>query len=369
MRKTDPLLIHPQRVLVIATRQIGDVLLTTPLIRSLRNGYPEAEIDILVYEKTDGGLQGNTDLNRIIRIPERPDRKTLFGLFKRLFRRYDLTVNVQGTDRASLYGLVASKAHRVGILFSDRKQESWKKWLLDRWVLLDNLHTHTVEQNLQLADCLGLERQTDVIPPNADQSHRILEQCGLSADSEFVVLHPFPRFRYKDWHFQGWVSVIRALLARDIPILLSGGPGQHEKNYCASLVACIEDDRVTNLAGQTSLAELADVISLARAYVGPDTAVTHLAAATGTPTITFFGPSNPEKWGPWPNGFSQTVLTPWKNRQARQSDGNVILLQGEGDCVPCHLEGCDRHRESRSRCLETLNAQRIIDELDRILGR
>lgn len=359
----------PSSILVIATRQIGDVLLTTPLIRTLRQGYPSAQLDSLVYENTEGILEGNPDIDNIIRIPEHPNKKEYQAIIRQLFRKYDLTVSVQGGDRATIYSLFAGNNKRVAILHTDRWQERWKQWLLDDWILLDNINTHTVIQNLKLADCLGLERHYQVVPPTPDQTafSDYLSSLPFSPErTPFVVLHPFPRFRYKDWHFSGWVEVIRYLLTTNKKIILSGGPGRAEIEYCRSLAAIADSDYVINIAGTTSLSILAALLNHADAFIGPDTAVTHLAAATSIQTIVLLGPTNPMKWGAWPVACTLEQGSPWINKTPRQELGNVVLLQGSGDCVPCFEEGCDRHKESLSQCLQTFQAQRVINELMRL---
>jgi heptosyltransferase-3 len=125
-------------------------------------------------------------------------------------------------------------------------------------------------------------------------------------------------------------------------------------------------ESVLNLAGRLNFAEVAELLKQAKLYVGPDTAVTHLAAAVGTPTLAIYGPTNPLKWSPWPQGWAEDA-NPFARQALFQRNGKVVLLQGEGVCVPCHEEGCDRHKDSASRCLDTLAAARVIDAARRLL--
>ena len=115
---------------------------------------------------------------------------------------------------------------------------------------------------------------------------------------------------------------------------------------------------IENMAGKLSLAQNAFLISRAKFYVGPDTALTHMAAALGIPTIALFGPSNPVKWGPWPKRYAEN-RNPY-HMTGTQRVKNVLLLQGNGHCVPCILEGCERHNASLSDCLQNLPATRVI---------
>jgi heptosyltransferase-3 len=121
-----------------------------------------------------------------------------------------------------------------------------------------------------------------------------------------------------------------------------------------------------NAAGKLTLGASACLVSRARIFVGPDTAMTHIAAALGTPTVALYGPTNPVKWGPWPRGHAPAA-NPWR-RCGSQQVRNVILLQGSGACVPCHHEGCERNIGSTSDCLQQLPAARVIAAVEHILG-
>ncbi|SJM91737.1 Lipopolysaccharide heptosyltransferase III (fragment) [Crenothrix polyspora] len=139
-------------------------------------------------------------------------------------------------------------------------------------------------------------------------------------------------------------------------MVLSGGALQEELDYIAAIAQKLPADTV-NLAGQTSLAQLAHILARAKLYIGPDTGITHLAAATAVPVLALYGPTNPIKWSPWPYSFDQDK-NPF-SRVGCQKVNNVSLIQGKADCVPCQMEGCERHRQSYSRCLDTLAVEQV----------
>lgn len=341
----------PRRILVICTRRIGDVLLTTPLMGSLRRAWPEAEVHALVFRGTEGVLAGNPDIDRVIAVPERSRWQQRLKELAGLWKRYDLAVSAVPSDRARIYGWAAAR-HRLGFAgeaSADGGQQARNFWLDDA-LPFDDLHTHTVDMALQLADRLGIPRVGEVVPPRGDGSL----PAGVSAP--FAVLHPYPKFNYKMWRPEGWVALARALQERGLAVWLSGGPEAAEVDYCRAIAA---EAGVGCLAGQLSLAATTDLLRQARLFVGPDTAASHLAAACGIPTLALFGPSNPVKWGPWPAGW-QGPGSPWAFVGSGRV-GNVQLLQGAGDCVPCRLEGCDRHTASYSRCLTEMTAERVIE--------
>ena len=96
---------------------------------------------------------------------------------------------------------------------------------------------------------------------------------------------------------------------------------------------------VRRLDGKLTWPELTAVLAGARAFIGPDTSVTHLAAAAGCPTVALYGPTDPRLWGPWPaNGLD----APWNAAATSQQRGNVWLVQNPLPCQPCQHEGCLR---------------------------
>lgn len=337
----------PQRILIVCTRRIGDVLLVTPLIRSLRRAWPQAQIDALVFRGTAGVLEGNPDVSELIAVPERSSKTTRWRELRQLWNRYELSFSCVPSDRARLYAWAASRRH-LGMLAAN--ESTAKQRLMDDSVCFDDINTHTVSMGLQLADLAGVARCPEVVPPTAGGN------LPPGIGQAFAVLHPFPKFNYKMWTEAGWFALARALQNRGLQVVLTGSNEAEEVAYCQRLATA---SGALCLAGKLSLAQTADLLRRSALFVGPDTAVTHIAAACGIPTVALFGPSNPVKWGPWPSSHD-LIDSPWQLVGSARH-GNVTLLQGSGDCVPCRLEGCDRHLASWSRCLQEMPAARVID--------
>lgn len=331
-------------ILLLVLRRLGDVLLATPLLRSLRRAYPDATIDVMVYAGQESILEGNPDCSSVIPVEAYPDRASYVRLVRRLWRRYELALTTQANDRSHLYAFLFAR-RRVGLVPDLRWSSFWKRASCSKHVLLDDMNTHTVIQNLVLADLLGIPRCYQVVPPAGNFPAGNFEN--------YAVLHPYPKFNYKQWTREGWTSLIDWLRGQGLRVVLTGGPDPDEKAYNAALVPKGE---ALDLSGKLSLGALSALYRKARLYVGPDTSTTHIAAACGAPTLALYGPTNPVKWGPWPaNYVLEAKLSPY-GRRGSQRVGNVLLLQGVqpvdlGRCVPCHLEGCERHIRSYSRCL------------------
>ena len=129
----------------------------------------------------------------------------------------------------------------------------------------------------------------------------------------------------------------RARRARS-SVIATGGPADAERHYLDDVWSGAP---VTRLDGRLDWGQLAGLLSKACVYIGPDTSVTHLAAAAGCPTVALYGPTDPRLWGPWPAGGS-IELGGGGNVQNR---GNVWLVQNPLPCMPCQLEGCERRLE------------------------
>jgi heptosyltransferase-3 len=364
MKNNQSLYPKPQKILVIAMRYLGDVLLTTPLLHSLRQAYPDAQLDVLVFRNTASMLEGNPDVDHIITTPNRPKFLDYRQLFRQIFRQYDLAITTQSGDRPFLYTMLAAPL-RVAAVPPKNTTGWWKRFFVQHWTEFDDDNTHTVLQHLKLLDLIEVPRCFLLVPPQVDNTRQLAEQFPFLADNtHYAVLHPHPQWTYKQWTVAGWIEIGLYLKELGLKLVLSGGSAQEEIDYVANIQRQLPDDTI-NLAGRVSLAQLASIIAQAKLYIGPDTGITHLAAATGIPVIALYGPTNPVKWAPWPIGYNQNI-NPFQ-KTGSQHVHNVSLIQGKGDCVPCHLEGCDKHQQSRSQCLDLLSPQRVKKIIDQVL--
>ena len=354
----------PEQILLVVTRRIGDVLLATPLIRSLHRAWPRAKIDVLVFEGTEGVLAGNPDIRHALSVKHRPPFGEHLRFLAKIWRKYDLALSAIPGDRPTLYACIAGK-YRVGMIPAEGGQQ-WKKRLLSRWAPFDNRGTHTVLMNLGLAKLLGIPPCFEVAAAwKREDEKRVLDALPFDPDARpYAVLHVYPMYAYKMWKNESWIALAKWLESRGMKIVLTGGKSIDEKTCIDALLPFLPEDTV-DASGKLSLGGVAYLLSRAGAYVGPDTAVTHMAASAGIPTVALFGPSNPVKWGPWPKGYLLDK-NPYRMK-GTQKVGNVVLLQGKGDCVPCMEEGCDRNISSSSACLQNLPAIEAIAALEEML--
>jgi len=373
----------PQKVLFIATRQIGDVLVTTPLISKARELWPDAEFHFLGYRGKLEMLKGNPDITELIESSDRPRLPEYLSLFNRLFQRYDLAIVTQPSDRAYLYGLLAAfrrvgviSGHPQGVGDADRKterQNAWKKAICIHTVNVDYFKQHVIIEKLRLLevfykDAKDLFSKPIVVTPPKDES--LTPVIASQLQSPYVVVHPGPLTAYKRWPLSYWQILITWLVSQGWQVVLSASPAKQDLQLNQDILSLLDENtrqKVIDTAGKLSIPQAASLIRDALLYVGVDTSITHLAAACNTKTITLFGPTPPTNFGPWPNGFIGTE--PYALRARTQSNGYVTILQGPGECVPCRKAGCDDHPNSLSECLDLLEPAQVIAAIEQALNK
>jgi heptosyltransferase-3 len=385
------------RILVVALRRLGDVLFATPLMAAIRAAWPQATIDALVFDDTAGILDGNPDLDGIVTMPVRRTALQGLALALKLARRYDLAVSTQSGDRPTAFALIAGRRH-VGPV--DRGLRGvLRKLALTRSVVAEP-GRHRLEEMHCIADALGIPRvghlvcprgasapspplggegrgegalpqaQTRGEAPSPAPSPHSRSKTGVNAPMlgrdegcAYAVIHAAPKFVYKRWTLDGWRALAAGLAERGLKVVATGGPAADERTFLDDVWDGGGD--VTRLDGRLNWPQTAVLLAGARVYVGPDTSVTHLAAASGCPTVALYGPTDPRLWGPVPAGGLDPM---WEARGTIQQRGNVWLVQNPQLCQPCHNEGCDRHLLSHSRCLDELTPVQVLRAVDAALA-
>lgn len=376
--------IQPKKVLFIATRQIGDVLVTTPLISKARELWPEAEFHFLGYRGKLDMLKGNPDISELIETSDRPGFAEYLTLFNRLFQRYDLAIVTQPSDRAYLYGLV-SAFRRVGVLgghpqgkgggdnSKTDKQNAWKKFISMHNVTVDYFAQHVIAEKLRLLEVFFrnpndlFKESISVRPPEGEVLMPIMAGQLTQA---YAVLHPGPLTAYKRWPLTYWQQLITWLTQQGLQVVLSASSAKQDLQLNHDILSLLDEatrKQVIDTAGKLSIPQAGTLLRGAALYIGVDTSITHLAAACNTPTIALFGATPPTNFGPWPNGFVGDQ--PYQLRARTQTVGNITILQGPGECVPCRKAGCEDHADSHSECLDLLEPSQVITAAKQILNQ
>ena len=377
--------LKPKNVLFIATRQIGDVLVTTPLISRARALWPDAEFHFLGYRGKLDMLKGNPDIAQTIESSDRPRFGEYLSLFFKLFQRYDLAVVTQPSDRAYLYGLVAAHqrvgvlgGHPQGLTHQDKakksksdRQNAWKKAISLHTVNVDYFAQHVVTEKLRLLEVFYqntrdlFDKPISITPPAGEP---VTPSIAAQVHSPYVVIHPGPLTAYKRWPLSHWQTLLTWIVKQGYQVVLSASPAKQDLQLNQDILSLLNEKTRQNAidtAGLLTIPQAGTLIRGALAYIGVDTSITHLAAACNIPTIALFGPTPPSNFGPWPNGFIGEQ--PYQLRARAQTMGNIAILQGPGECVPCRKAGCEDRASSKSDCLDQLEPIQVIEAFQRAI--
>jgi lipopolysaccharide heptosyltransferase III len=356
---------EPRKFLIFAKPAIGDILLATPLFRSIRASEPDATIDVMCYPGQEGILEGNPDINSTVVISPKPALRELIATFRRLFRKYDVAITNAADDRVHLYLLLLGKK-RISVTL--KGGPAWKRWIVDSSVE-DGQHLHALLRNNRLGNVLGYPSRYEIRVPRISDSS--LSSTSLHAKvgsvGPYAVIHPDARLPYKRWRNEGWSEVIRYLTKQNLYVYVTGGSSAPEREYIDALLEQMPKS-VRSLAGKLSLAEAGNLLEGCRIYVGVDTVMSHMAAAVGAPTVALFGPESPIRWGPWPVGYAED-RSPWDGSGTNTVE-NVRIVQARDPCPSCTVGACVRRRDHDTPCrlMSSIRSDQVIDGIRQMLS-
>lgn len=289
------------KILVCKLKFYGDVLLTTPVIASLRRRYPDATIDLLLYKDTKAILSADPRINQFHLLNKKDGFwqkiTNFFKLRKDLKNNsYDLIINL--SDQWPIAYLLSS-LHRDSIAFR-RQEERWNK-LFTKTVPVSGVNI--VEQNLSILKGLDFA-DNDVIPEltlyyrESDYQSLFGIDAGFNAKN-YIVIQPTARQLFKCWDDDKFAKVIDHLTRSGYQVVLTSGPAEAERQQVENIASMCVIKPNTAFAGKTTFLQLAALIDHAVMFIGVDSAPMHMAAALDTPQVCLFGATNYQQWRPW----------------------------------------------------------------------
>ena len=344
--------------LIVSMRLLGDVLLSTPVALSLKKRFPGASVDYFVFEGTEGVLAKNPLVRSVHTV--RPGSLSP-GTFISLFRKYDVAFGINPSDRTGL-GCIGAGRNSVGFSYFQRK-EWWKRRFMTECRPYDH-RMHIVPLILSLLTAVAIPPVPRVVM-GFDEGDRRVARESVGSD-DYVLFHPYSRQNYKYWTPESWGALARLVQeGTGLAAVFTVSPSPAEGPVLERILKNAPPDTRT-LGRVLSFPELAAVISGAKAFVGVDTVVTHMAAALEVPTVAIFGPTWVHHWGPWPNGEASPV--PYDQKGRIQRNGRIVVVQKDWPCVPCYKETCALSGGNRMLCLEELSAEEVAEELFLVMG-
>jgi predicted lipopolysaccharide heptosyltransferase III len=339
------------RILLIQLGDIGDVVLTTPTMRALRQSFVSSTIFVLVHEHVRGIVENCPWVDGTISVEK--NRRTLrekidyHRNFLALLRKgnFELTIDLRAGTRGAILSFLSGASIRVG-----RYSENgtlWRNRLFTHLVRPKNeLDQYSSLHNLNILAPLDLNTKDtspklEVPQEKEDRALEILRKEKVPPDKPIIALHPFSRWDYKEWPIQNYIRLIDYIGSRyPVSFVVTGAP---EERHRAAEIRSDGTVNVYNLAGKTTISELPGLLKKCSLLVGIDSAAAHIAASVGTPTTIIFGPSSPTNWAP------------------RGEQHHVVSMNLP--CIPCRRKGCDD--SGVSRCLHELDAQEAIASVEK----
>lgn len=344
------------RILLIKLRHHGDMLLTTPVINSLRQHWPEAQIDVLLYEETRDMLAVHPDIHKVYGIDRKWKKLGTRGHLQQEWQllttlraqHYHLVLNLADQWRSAVITRFTGAPVRIGFDFNKRRGFFWRSCHTALASVSGHQTMHTVEQNLSILQPLNIPPVTSVTmsysPEDWQAVAEKLEAKGVA--DRFIVVQPTSRWFFKCWDEDKMAQTISALQQDGHTVVLTSGPDKKELAMVEKILAACPQERVVSLAGQLTLRQLGALIDHAALFIGVDSVPMHMAAALQTPCVALFGPSKLTFWSPW------------------QVNGEVIWA---GDYGPLpNPDAVDTN--TKERYLDAIPVERVIDAARKCLS-
>jgi len=337
-----------RRLLVVRLRSIGDTVLTTPSLYALRRFLPHVQIDILLEDWVAPVLEGSDLVNRVITLARdsTPARARLARALRST--RYDVVYNLHGGTTATFLTRATGATHRVG--FENYQYARLHNHLAPSPLTVWQRPTlHSVEQQLAMIGWTGIpvtDRPLTRLAVTNSASNSVakrLEDAGMDGRVSIAMIHPTAAFDTKQWAVEKFARVSEELRGRGLAPVVVVAPTEKETAQALITKSSASPVVFTDL----SLPEVTALASRARLFVGNDSGIAHIAAATGTPCVVVFGSSNRNHWRPW------------------TTQRNEIVFE-ELSCQPCHGYFCAEF--DKPECILRVPVERVVAAIDRILS-
>jgi heptosyltransferase I len=318
---------NPEKILIVKPSSLGDIVHSLPFLNALGKRYPEAEIHWVIFKGFEGLLEGHTMVHKLWIVDKDSwtklsRAKDTISEIKSLLRNlkeehFDLVVDLQGLLRSGIITAATGAPVRIG--FKEAREGS-------RVFYTDKVHggreIHAVDRYLKVAEFLGCDISEVVFP---------LPYSGVpSSSDEYVVIVPGARWNTKRWPPEYFGKLASLLRLRSIIV------GSKGDVSIANEIVAHSQGKSCSLAGKTDLKELIAVIKGSKFLVTNDSGPMHIAAALGVPVFAIFGPTDPDRTGPYGKGHT--------------------IIRADIECSPCFRKTCDN-----LKCMESISAEKVFE--------
>ncbi|NQT32570.1 MAG: glycosyltransferase family 9 protein [Candidatus Omnitrophica bacterium] len=317
-----------KKILLITLSNLGDIILTTPVLEKLHDEFPEAWIDVLTGNPGEAIFTRHPGVRKISFFKKhRTLSKRSEQVIKLRSKKYDLVIDLKNS---LIPYLVGAKYHSRLSVFPSKKVNHKKD-------------EHLSKLKGLVADPFSNNRFFIPVP---DEDRKFIDEALThDADRKLIVVNPGAKSELKRWPAWKFRKLIRRITTRtDSRIFVIGN---EDDKATAEKVTSEKNGSVVNMCCKTSLGALAELIRRADLVITNDSAPLHVASAVGTPTVAIFGPTDEKKYGPLAEGS--------------------IVMSPEVDCRPCEKPDCRKKREVR--CISGVRTKKVFEAAREILDK
>lgn len=338
--------IEPRNILIVRTDRIGDVVLSLPLARIIKQHYPKAKVTFLVRAYTKALVENNYFIDEVIILKEESTKILIAENIKQLKKKnFDTAIIVYPTFKIALITFLSGIKYRVGsgyrlysFLFNKKVYEHRKDAV-----------KHELEYNLSLLSQLGINHiggtnnvsfDLDVNKSSLNKVESLLGSLGINNKEKFVIIHPGSGGSAVDLPVEKFIELVKMLSDKKIKIVLTGS--ENEKEICNQLVL---NELIFNLAGELNLEELIALISKCSLLIANSTGPIHIAAALDKYTFGFYPKvkvCSAKRWGPYTE--------------------KKFIYEPEIECNNCSVEQC-----AELNCMNSINVVRVYNDIIKVL--
>jgi 3-deoxy-D-manno-octulosonic-acid transferase/heptosyltransferase-1 len=336
---------------------LGDVTHTLPALVALRRAHPSARIDWLIEETAAPIVEGHAALDQALVWSRRKFTAALRagrvleawsilrGFVRELrSRQYDLVLDFQALMKSGVWVFLARGPRKIGFGRGMDRSEGSYVFLTER-IPAVSMEIHALERGLMLLEAVGIPRgPVQYGLPIPEKARERVGQLIEDKETPLTVIHPMTRWRSKLWTTAAFAEVADALGERGCRVVFTGasqdGPPLDEIFEQLKRPAL-------RLDGQLDLKCLAALFQRASVVVSTDTGPMHIAAAVGTPVVALFGPTAPNRTGPY-------------------GAGHIVLRGGVG-CSPCFSRRCQRPAVEPLACMNRIRPAAVVQAVEHLL--
>ncbi len=333
---------NPKNILIVQTAFLGDVILTTGLIRGTHQVFPDAAIDVLVIPQTAGVLKNNPYIREILLFDKRSNKLKAFRQTLKLLRakRYAVVITPHRSFTTGMLIKLAGIPERVGFDVSPIRH-----FLTHRVAVPAT--GHTSQKNVHLLSAFGRKKvcpESELFPSEKDKAKVRLLMNNFTNRRPTIAIAPGSVWPTKRWP-KSYFEELTETLKNDFNLVFIGS--KEERDLCAEIIDSAGAKTALNLAGILTILESAAAIQQCDLMICNDSGALHIANAVQTDVFAFFGPTI-QSFGFYPYRSNDHVF-------------EVIDLY----CRPCGKHGHKSCPEKHFRCMLEITPQMVIEKVSR----